>query len=94
MKWKKGRLIDEEGNGIDCWRSDCGEYLFYLNINKGSETKKGKADRSGHRWWYEITKVPSHKKLRDIKPTDETHIGEAPTPAGAKEVAACDKEGM
>lgn len=94
MKWKKGRIEDSDGKSIDCWRSDCKKYLFYLNINKGMDVKKGEKDKHDHRWWLEVFNVPAHLKNEELRGDDEKSIGIAPTKAIAKELALCEAEDM
>lgn len=94
MKWKKGRIEDSDGKSIDCWRSSCKRYLFYLNANQGSAVKKGEVDKAKHMWWYEVSVVPENVATHDLRPEDERAIGTAPSKSGAKELALCESEGM
>lgn len=94
MKWKKGSLAGSNGKAVDCWRSDCKKYLFYLNVNKGLDVKKGQVDKLGHKWWFEVFTVPAHLKNAELGAADEKSIGIAPTKSIAKELALCEAEDM
>lgn len=92
IRWAKGTITGNNGKPIDCWRSDCKLYLFYLNVNRGADEKKGELDKAGHRWWWEVFSVPATVKNADLTPSDETRIGITPKKSVARLLAADEKE--
>jgi hypothetical protein len=88
MKWKKGKVIDNESKTLPLWTSDCKTYEICQSINGGipSENYKGEVDRHGHRWLFEVTKINGSGK--------EAALGVAPTLKSAKAIAEADADGI
>ena len=75
-KWKKVR-IDGNEKPIDAYQRD--GYMICLANNHGLQGP-GQEDKHGHHWWFEVTYENGQGK--------EHLVGEAPTLAKAKKLAA------
>jgi hypothetical protein len=81
-RWKKTRIEGTDGP-VEAWTLE--DYWLYRNRNYGKEPPvrgKGKKDRYGHYWWFEVFYGGPDRKL----------LGEAPTLKAAKNLACEDAE--
>lgn len=90
--WTKEACLDNSGKSMEVLRSKCRSYMISLNINKGFDIKKGTEDKAGHRWWYELSKVPPMKDIEEFGPGEEVYIGAASSLKGAVELAEIESQ--
>jgi len=81
-RWNRDNRMGNDGKPLTVHHKE--DYEICLNVNKGTEVSVGHKDRHGHYWWFEVVHVSVGS---------EQFVGEAPTLAGAKRVAATHARG-
>jgi hypothetical protein len=71
-RWKRKQIKDNDGKNLTIHHY--GDYEICLNINRGLQAP-GTRDKHGNHWQFEVV-------------YNEKYVGEAPTLAGAKKLAA------